>query len=112
MKIFNMKRLIYAMTAMCLATCLTSCVVEYTPHPYSPIGYNGYSNSYNNYSNSSSAYRQYNRYSNSSSAYRQYNYNCRKPTITPVSHGFDPDPQYVRGYVFRGGDGMPYAAEF
>lgn len=92
MKAFSMKRLIVAL----LSICLTSCVVEYTPTGYSSVGYYRYSGSY-----SSSAYRPYN-------CYRSY----RRPTITPVAHGFDPDPQYVNGYVFRGRDGLPYAAEF
>lgn len=92
MKIFNMKMLLCA----ALSVCLTSCVVEYTPYGYSSYGYYRYSGSY-----LSPAYRHHNCY-----------YGYRKPTITPVAHGFDPDPQYVRGYVFRGGDGMPYAAEF
>ncbi len=87
MKIFNIKKIICAL----LVVCLTSCTVEYTPYGYSSLGYYRYSDSY----------RPYNNY-----------YNRRRPTITPVAHGFDPDPQYVRGFVFRGGDGMPYAAEY
>ncbi len=82
MKIFNIKKIICAL----LVVCLTSCTVE-----YAPAGYYRYSGLYRPY----------------------YNYyNCRRPTITPVAHGFDPAPQYVRGFVFRGNDGMPYAAEF
>lgn len=65
---------------------LSSCVVEQTPYSYrASMGYYRYNSG-------------------------QYFY--RKASIVPVAHGFDPDPQYVNGYVFRGRDGMLYSAEF
>jgi hypothetical protein len=86
-----MKKLI----ACLLCVCLTSCVVEYTPGGY--IATNGYSRSH---------------FYTSSLSHSRNCYGYRgSAIITPVSHGFDPDPQYVRGYVFRGGDEMLYAAE-
>lgn len=90
MKLFNMRLLGVALCALSL----TSCVVEYTPSPYL------YGRSYGH------------GYGYSSYGYRPHYGSVVRPCITPVAHGFDPDPQYVRGWVFRGGDGMPYAAEF
>lgn len=92
MKLFNTK----LFGSLLAALSLSSCVIEYTPTGVSSFGYYGYSRSY-----AHPIYRPHHCY-----------YGYRKPTITPVAHGFDPDPQYVRGYVFRGADGMPYAAEF
>jgi hypothetical protein len=72
-----------------LATiCLTSCVVEYGPYWGSPVSRHYHGSHY---------------------SYRSH---CIVPrNVVPVGHGFDPDPQYVRGFVFRGGDGALYATE-
>ena len=90
-----MKKLIVSL----LCVCLTSCVVEYTPSGYYATA--GYSRNVF-YSPSPVHYRHcYN-----------YSYGPRlAPNITPVDNGFSSSPQYVRGHVFRGGDGMLYAAE-
>lgn len=90
MKFFNMKCLLSAGLA---TLCLTSCVVEYGPYvggPYWGVPVvSHYHGSYYGYRSHCGVLR----------------------NAVPVGHGFDPDLQYVRGFVFRGGDGMMYAAE-
>jgi hypothetical protein len=93
MNVYNMKKI----TLCLLSALLTSCVVEYTPGiPFVAGGY------YNSYSSRVDY----------SPPRHCYGYGTRlAPNVTPVDHGFSSSPQYVRGYVFRGGDGMLYAAE-
>lgn len=84
MNVYSMKNLIIAL----ISHSLVGCVVDYTPAAY---------------------YDSANRYHYSTHSCYVYR---RTPTITPVGHGFDPDPQYINGYVYRGRDGMLYASEF
>lgn len=90
MKFFNMKRLLCVGLA---ALGLTSCVVEYGPYVGSPYWGSPVTRHYHG-------------------GYYGHRSHCIVPrNAVPVGHGFDPNPQYVRGFVFRGGDGALYATE-
>ena len=85
--ILNMIKLLIRLTCAILILASTSCVVEVVESRVHPC-----------YAPRSTHYFPHHVY--------------RYPVITPVSHGFDPDPQYVRGgsWIFRNpNDGLLYS---